>query len=129
MTRNTRATVTGLVFVAAVAVLVTAATATGWPFAHTFATYTWPGPFGWVATNTPGNMVAGFLQVGIGVMIGYGLKKTGVIERAKQWAMRDLHAHLAELHDKADELQNRVDHVIYHHPDIPEYTKQESAKR
>lgn len=79
-----------------------------WPFDHSFATYTWPGLFGWVAHNCPGNMVAGFLQVGIGIMIGYGLKKTGVIERAKQWAMRDLHAHLAELHDK-------VDTVMEHH--------------
>jgi hypothetical protein len=41
-----------------------------WPFDHPFSTYTWPGPFGWVAHNCPGNVAAGFIQVAIAAAIG-----------------------------------------------------------
>lgn len=87
-----------------------------WPFDHTFATYHWPGVFGWYARGLNYNLIAGFLQIGVGFLLGYGMKKTGALERAKNWAVRDLHDNINELHMKAD-------HIIFHHPDIPEIEK------
>lgn len=101
-----------VVVLGAVVALIVASIVTDWPWGHTFHTYGWPGPFGWVATNTPGNMVAGFLQVGIGFCIGYGFKKAGLLDRAKHWLTRDLHTEVARSHEL-------MHHIIEHHPDIP----------
>jgi hypothetical protein len=64
---------------------------TGMPWNHTFATYKWPGPFGWVSRNTPGNVVAGFIQVCLGVIAGAVAQKLGVFARVKSWLFRELH--------------------------------------
>jgi hypothetical protein len=101
--------------VAAVLVaLVVAAAVTGWPFGHTFATYTWPGLFGWVAHNCPGNVVAGFLQVGAGFLLGVCAHRVGLFDRAKQWATRDLHARLAEHEAQVKALHAKVDGIHRH---------------
>lgn len=82
-----------------------------WPWGHTFSTYTWPGPFGWVATNTPANVVAGFLQIGIGFALGYGAKRLGLFERVKTWFTKDVHEHVAELEAYTHtELDRAADH-------------------
>lgn len=57
-----------------------------WPFDHSFSTYTWPGLFGWVARNTPGNLVAS----AIAFAAGYLVKGRQIV--------RDLHAKLDAHH-------------------------------
>lgn len=110
----------------AVAIIVSASAATGWPFAHTFATHRWPGPFGWVATNCPGNMAAGFLQVGIGFLLGYGAHRLGLFDRAKRWATGELHdLHAAHADDLA-EVRRALAHIIEHHPAIPDLPPKEN---
>lgn len=96
-----------------VGALVVASIIVDWPWGHTFGTHTWPGPFGWIATNTPGNLAAGFLQVGIGFALGVTAHRVGLTERAKQWATKDLHTEIARSHEL-------LHHVIKHHPHIPD---------
>lgn len=95
-------------------------TITGWPWTHTFSAHTWPGPFGWVATNTPGNLVAGFLQVGIAFAIGFGAHRVGLTEKVKNWATRDIKTEI--LHNRAEvaHAHELLHHVIHHSPDIPD---------
>lgn len=52
-------------------------------------TYHWWGPIGYLFRNTPGNIIAGFIQLGIGLAIGAGLKWTGVLDRLRQWWHKD----------------------------------------
>jgi hypothetical protein len=75
---------------AAIVLFIGEALIAGWPFDHVFQTYTWPGPFGWIAHNCPGNVVAGFIQVSLGFLAGYGAHKLGAFEHLKFWATKEI---------------------------------------
>jgi len=65
-----------------------------WPFDHTFGTYGWPGPFGWVAHNCPGNVVAGFIQValaGLAAALIWPPTRKAIIRFAKRTEERVIH--------------------------------------
>jgi len=59
-----------------------------WPFDHVFHTYTWPGPFGWVARETPGNLAASAIAFTAGWML-----------KGRQ-VFRDLHSKLDSHHSE-----------------------------
>lgn len=95
-----------------------------WPFDHTFFTYGWPGPFGYYARALSDNVEAGFVQVTLAFMLGYQAKRMGVQDRVKHWLTRDIHSCVDELQAKVEVVHAKMDHVIEHHPDIPEFKKQ-----
>lgn len=71
------------------------------PFDHVFHTYTWPGPFGWLFRNTPGNLAAS----AIAFFAGWMLKGRQVVHglHAKMDAHKDHHA------ARFDALEAKVD--------------------
>ncbi len=105
--RNRTANVIGVSLVVLAAIF-DVCTQTGWPIHHVFATYQWPGAFGWVARETPGNIVAGFLQVGLGFLGGLCAGKLGVFERVKHWLFREVDAHDKWLASVAAEMHLKV---------------------
>jgi hypothetical protein len=80
-----------------------------WPLDHTFHTYTWPYLFGWIAHNTPGNLVAGFLQVGLAFTAGISAHRLGVTERIKSWATRDIHARHTQIEALITSLDAKIE--------------------
>ena len=98
-----------------------------WPFDHTFATYGWPGPFGWVAHNCPGNLVAGFLQVALAALIASLLwpPTRHAIHRFVDRKLAPIHAHLqrAAAHNRwTADLHARMAHQAgVEVPDHPEH--------
>lgn len=57
---------------------------------HHFQTYTWPGPLGWIARDTPGNLAAS----AIAFFAGYMWKGRQVIKK--------FHGRLDDLHERHD---------------------------
>ena len=118
-----------------------------WPFDHSFVTYGWPGPFGWVARNCPGNVVAGFIQVALGAAFAaliYPPTRRALMrfgKRLEERIVHPIHAHIKaqtehnawqanEMAKLAEKSKLRVaDHPHFgSHDDLSTKTAAEHAK-
>lgn len=85
-----------------------------WPFDHAFDTYGWPGPFGWYATTLHGNVVAGFIQIWVGLTLGYLAHKLGLFEKLKGWLLKEIHEEHRKQADHRLWEARQIDKIHHH---------------
>jgi hypothetical protein len=84
-----------------------------WPFDHVFMTYTWPGPFGWLARNCPGNIVADVLFGTFGYLLALRKQFRRIHDTLHEHHSQQMAAHettRADLHRPG---------IVIHHPQTP----------
>jgi hypothetical protein len=93
-----------------------------WPW--TVHTYTWPGPFGWVARETPGNLAAGFIQTAIAAVIA-----SLVWPPSRKAIHRFIDRKLAPLHAKADKAAGEAEKLAAHSKWMATHLARDMASR
>lgn len=80
----------------------------------------WVWPAG-ASGGIPGDVVGSVVYTVIAVLVGSALYPP-LRRRLERWVHRHLEAHMGELHRK-------LDHIIAHHPDIPDLPPSTEEKR